>query len=76
MAPVLRDMVLIVECVFLEFTGQCQESVQAHKQSGALSLSLTTKACVHPHICSNSCLTKVKDNLQTYFLKKKAVGQV
>lgn len=59
MAPVLRDMVLIVECVFLEFTGQCQESGTFRD-----SLSLTTKACAHPHICSHSCLTKA------YFLKK------
>lgn len=42
----------------------------AGTQTIRCSLSLTTKACVHPHICSNSCLTKVKDNLQTYFLKK------
>lgn len=50
MAPVLRDMVLIVECVFLEFTGQCQESVQAHKQSGALSLSHNKSMCASTHM--------------------------
>lgn len=49
MAPVLRDMVLIVACVFLEFTGQCQESVQAHKQSGALSLSQQKHVCIHTY---------------------------